>query len=138
MDLSVGQKAFLKKIVPFSAFVGGLCCFSSVVLVLFGLSSVAFAASLSDFLYYQHKWGFRAIALLFLLAGLVWYFYKKEGICTLDDIKREHKRIINVLLVSILSLVLAYIIWLYVIVEILGILLGIWGVPNADSLGQIF
>ena len=137
MDIDENQKSFLKRIVPLSAFVGGLCCFTSVVLVLFGLSSVAFAASLTEVLYFQHKWAFRGAALLFLLAGLGWHLYRKEGICTLEDVKRKRKHIINILLVSVIALVVAYTIWLYVIVEILGIVLGIWGVPTAESLAQI-
>ena len=88
------QKSFLKKIVPVAAFIGGLCCFIPVVLVLFGLSTVSFAASLSDTLYGTYKWAFRGAALLFLFAALGWYLYKKEGICTLNKLKREEKLLI--------------------------------------------
>jgi hypothetical protein len=126
MKISKEQKSFLKKIVPFSAFIGGLCCFTPVVLVLFGLSSVSFAASLSDTLYYGYAWAFRAVALLFLLASLFYYFYKKEKVCTIDEFKKKRKRIINIVLLSIIAFVLAYIIWLYVVVELIGPALGIW------------
>jgi hypothetical protein len=127
MKLTTEQKAFLKKVIPGAAFVGGLCCFTPVVLVLFGLSSVAFAGSLADTLYGGHKWVFRAIALLLLLASIAWYFYTKENVCTLDALKRKKNKIINFTLLAVSIGILAYIIWLYVIVEIIGILLGIWG-----------
>jgi uncharacterized membrane protein len=121
------QKSFLKKFVPLVAFIGGLCCFTPVVLVLFGLSSVAFAASLSDTLYGTYKWAFRGFALLLLLGGIAWYFYKKEGVCTLDAVKRKRQKIINVTLIAVTLAIIIYIIWLYVIVELIGLALGIWG-----------
>jgi len=46
------EKKFITKIIPIAAIIGGLCCFTPVVLVLFGIRSIAFAASLSDTLYY--------------------------------------------------------------------------------------
>lgn len=120
------EKSFLKKIIPITALVGGLCCFTPVVLVLLGLSSVTYAASLSDILYSQYKWHFRGVALFLLLTGIFWYFYKKEGICTLDQAKKNRTRIINLVAIAVISGVIAYLIWLYIIVEYLGIWLGIW------------
>tara|TARA_Y100000310_G_scaffold345759_1_gene469387 strand:- start:3175 stop:3561 length:387 start_codon:yes stop_codon:yes gene_type:complete len=121
------QKSFLKRFVPLAAFFGGLCCFTPVVLVLLGLSTVTFASSLSDQLYGTYKWVFRGSALLFLFVALFWYFYKKEDICTLDKLKRNRTRIINFVLLTLVIAVVSYIIWLYVVVEIIGLLLGIWG-----------
>ena len=121
------QKSFIKKIVAISAFVGGLCCFAPVVLVLFGLSTVTFAASLADTFYGTYKWAFRGIALLFLSLALYWYIYKKEKVCTIDQLKKKRRKIINLVLITLISAILAYIVWLYVVVEIIGILLGIWG-----------
>jgi uncharacterized membrane protein len=121
------EKSFLKKIIPLSAIIGGLCCFTPVVLVLFGLSSVTFAASLSDTLYGTYKWLFRGIALLFLLIGLGCFLYKKEGVCSLNQLKRKKRKVINLVLLSVSIAVITYIIWLYVIVEIIGLSLGIWG-----------
>ena len=76
------QKKFFKRVVPTMAFLGGLCCFTPIVLVLLGLSSVGFAASLADTLYGTYKWAFRGVALALLLAALGWYFYKKENVCS--------------------------------------------------------
>ena len=126
MNMNNQEKSFLKKVLPVSAFIAGLCCFTPIVLVLLGISTVSYAASLSDILYGQYKWLFRGIALLFLLSSLYWYFYKKEKICTIDEAKKKRKKIINLILVTLISGIIIYIIWLYVIVEIIGILLGIW------------
>ncbi len=116
----------LKGVLSISAFLGGLCCFTPVVLVLLGLSSVSFAASLSDTLYYGYRWAFRGVALVALLLGLAYYFYKKEGVCSLDEAKRQKTRIINITLLALIAGTLLYIFWLYVVVEIIGVLLGIW------------
>ena len=93
LNLDKEQKSFLKKLVPVVAFVGGLCCFTPVILVLFGLSSVAFASSLSNTLYYGYKWAFRGVALLLLAIGLFWYFYKREKVCTFDELKKKRRKI---------------------------------------------
>src|SRR3989344_7139570 len=123
--LNQNQKSFLKRLLPTTAFLAGLCCFTPAVLVLLGLSSVSFASSLSDTLYGTYKWAFRGAAFLFLLAALAWYFYKKEKICTLDAAKRNSTRIINMVLLAILIAVVLYILWLYVAVHYLGVWLGI-------------
>lgn len=120
------QKSFLKKFVPLAALVGGLCCFTPVVLVLLGLGTVSFAASLTDTLYGVYKWAFRGAAAVFLLGGLIWYFYAKEGVCSFDAVKRKKRRIINMVLITFSIAILAYVIWLYVLVELIGKFLGIW------------
>jgi hypothetical protein len=125
-EVSDKQKSFLKKIIPISAFIGGLCCFVPVVLVLLGVSSVSYAISLTDILYGQFVWVFRGLAFLCLAAALIWYFYKKENICSLEEAKRNKQLIINFTFTTLIVTAVAYIIWTYVIVEILGIALGLW------------
>ena len=126
MNLDKEEKKFLKKIIPVGAVFAGLCCFAPVVLVLFGLSSVAFAASLSDTLYGTYKWAFRGMGLLFLILSLYWYIYKKEKVCTIGEFKKKKRKILNLVLITLISGILAYIVWLYVIVEWMGKVLGIW------------
>ena len=113
-----------------SAFLASMCCFPSVVLVLFGLASISSAAALSNDLY----WGtngmgwFRPMLLvlstLLVLIGLVMYF-RKEGICSLDEARRQRKRILNTsLLVLSLSLV-SYIVFNFVILTEIGVALDL-------------
>lgn len=124
--LSEKEKSFLKKALPFIVLIGSLCCFSSVILVLLGLSTVAYAASLSDLLYGTYKWVFRGFALFLLVLSLIWYFYKKENVCSFDAIKRKRKKIINFSLLVLISGVLLYIFWLYVVVHYIGVFLNLW------------
>lgn len=113
------------KITGIPVVIASLCCLSSVVLVLFGLSTVSFAASLASTLYGSYKWMFRGIGFLLLVLSLLFYF-RQKGICTLDEAKRKKTMIINTVILSLIIAVLGYPFFLYVVVEYLGILLGIW------------
>ncbi|QQR78935.1 MAG: hypothetical protein IPJ68_01535 [Candidatus Moraniibacteriota bacterium] len=105
--------------------IASLCCLSPVMLVLLGLSTVGFAASLSDTFYGEYKWLFRLAGLLAL--GLAYLVHlRRQGICTLDQAKRERNRIVNGLLVTLIAGVIGYIFFLYVVVEYLGRWLQIW------------
>jgi len=116
----------LIKVTGLPAVIASLCCLSPLVLVLFGLSTVAFASSLSDVLYGQYKWIFRAVGLFFLLISLGIYFWKERGICSIDEVKKHRREIINKTLLFIIVGILAYIFFLYVIVHYAGVFLGIW------------
>ena len=105
-----------------------LCCLAPIILVLFGLSTVAFAASLSDLLYGSYKWIFRGAGLLLLAISLFIYFWRR-GICSIDKVRRQRKKIINTILLSFIFAIIAYIFWLYVVVEYLGVFLGLWESP---------
>jgi len=105
-----------------------LCCLAPLVLVLLGISTVAFGASMSDILYGSYRWGFRALGLLALAGSLVIYF-RSRGVCTIDQAKRRKKFVINTILISLLVFVVGYIIFLYVIIEFVGIQVGIWDNP---------
>ena len=108
-----------------SALLASMCCFPSVVLVMFGLASVSTAAALSDTLYWGpfRYWLYLATA-IFLTYGLVRYF-RADGICTLDDVKRERQKVINTSLLVVTTTIVVYLIWNYVILEILGIWVGL-------------
>ena len=111
-----------------SAFMATMCCFPSVVLVLFGLASVSTAAALSNDLY----WGtngmgwFRptlmVLSAALLATGLV-LFFRREGICTLDEVKRQRRRVFNTSLVVALIGLLAYVLFNFVLLTELGIAL---------------
>ncbi|MBT3405997.1 hypothetical protein HN419_02405 [Candidatus Woesearchaeota archaeon] len=107
------------------AVLASLCCLSPLILVMVGLASVGFAASLSDVFYGTYRWLFRLGGFLFLLVALFFYF-RKQGICTLDQYKRKRNKVINTVLIALVSFVIGYVIFLYVIVEWIGKLYGIW------------
>jgi len=106
--------------------VASLCCLAPVILVLLGLSTVAFAASLSDVLYGQYKWLFRLVGLVLLGISTYYYLRRHKGICTIDQVVRRRNEIINIVAVALIAGVLGYVVWLYVVVEIVGLVLGIW------------
>ena len=113
-----------------SAFLASMCCFPSIVLVMFGLASVSSAAALSDDLY----WGtngmawFRpalvALSTILVAIGLVLYF-RNDGICTMDEVRRQRKRIFNTSLVVFTLSTLTYIVFNFIILTELGVALDL-------------
>jgi hypothetical protein len=102
-----------------------LCCLSPVILVLFGLSTVTFASSLADTFYGQYKWVFRGAGLILLLISIVFY-YRKKGVCTLDQAKKRKNEILNTVMLTLIVGVLGYIFFLYVVVHHIGVWLDLW------------
>ena len=97
----------LWKYVAGSTIVASMCCLPSVVMVMFGLATVSTGAALSDTLYWGEDgfgWFYAItmllIALLCVVCGLVFYF-RNQGICTLDQVKRERRKVINTSLLVI-------------------------------------
>ena len=110
--------------------IASLCCLPSVVLVLFGLASVSTAAALSDQLYWgPARYVLYAVSLALMVAGLVVYF-RRRGICTLAAAKRERNRIVNTTLLVLVGGVLTYLVWNYLILDLIGIAAGLpWKLP---------
>lgn len=127
MTEEAGEKKSLMKIISGSAIIASMCCLPSVVLVMFGLASVSSAAALSNKLYWGEDgfgW-FRPamllLSLMFVVIGLVIHF-RNQGICTLDQVKRERRRVINTALFVLIISFLAYFVLNYVILTELGLL----------------
>jgi hypothetical protein len=136
-DVSRDRKGILL-ISALAGVIGGLCCLSPVILVLLGLASISTAAGLGDMLYGDYRWYFRLGGLLFLALALLFYF-RRRGVCTLSDARRQRNRILNTsLLVTIFS-VGFYIFWTYVAVQHWGIMVGLpwaqydesWALPTS-------
>lgn len=106
--------------------IASLCCLSPVILVLLGLGTAGFAASLADTLYGEYKWYFRTAGLVALAGALIFYLRRTKGICTIDEAKRRRNEIINIVALTFIAGVVGYIFFLYVVVEYAGILLDIW------------
>ena len=122
-------KSFIK-LISTSTIIASMCCLPSVVLVLFGLASVSSAAALSDTLYWGgdgYGW-FRptmlAMASLSVVVGLVIYF-RNRGICTIDDVKRQRRKVVNTSLLIVIIAYFSYLLFNYVILTEVGILLGL-------------
>jgi hypothetical protein len=113
------------KITSLPVLFASLCCLSPIVLLLFGFGTVGYLASLTDILYGQYKWLFRSFGLILLAISLIMYFRKKK-ICTVDQVKKRRNEIINTVLIVLISAVLFYIVWLYVILHYWGVFLNLW------------
>ena len=116
----------LLKLTGIPVVIASLCCLAPVVIVIFGLGSVSLAASLSDTLYGEYKWIFRGAGLVLLTLSLIWYLRRERGICTIDEAKKRRNEVINVVLLALAAGIVGYIVFLYVVVEYAGIVLGIW------------
>ena len=121
----------LAPVIGLSAVTASLCCLPSIIWVLFGGSSAIVAANtLSETLYYSpFRYFLYSISFIMLLSGLI-LFFRKQGICTLDEAKKNQQRIINTSLAAFTITILSYLVWNFVILEILGIALGL---PWEDS-----
>ena len=113
-----------------SAFLASMCCIPSVVLVLFGLASVSSAAALSNDLYWGTNgmsWFRPALSVLSLVLvalGLVLYF-RNDGICTLDEVRRQRKRIVNTSVIAVTLAVLIYVVFNFIILTEIGVALDL-------------
>lgn len=113
------------KVASLPVLFASMCCLSPIILVLLGVSTVTFAASLTDVLYGQYKWAFRLLGLL-LLTGSIVFYLRRQGVCTLDQAKRERNRIVNIVLSTLIASILGYLFFLYVVVHYAGVWLNIW------------
>ena len=129
--MSTEQTKPLAKLVAASAITASLCCLPSVIWVLFaGSSAIVAAAQLSNDLYYSWvRFALYGLSFCMVSYGLVLYF-RNQGVCTLDDARRERRRVVNTSLAVFTSAVLAYLVWNFVILEIIGIAIGL---PWEDS-----
>lgn len=106
-------------------FIASLCCITPIVLVLFGLSTVAFAASLTNLLEGKYQWAFILVGLIALTISLIFYF-RKTGICTIDQVQKHRNEIINKTILSLLAAGVGYYIFFYILLDFIGRKLGIW------------
>ena len=106
--------------------IASLCCLTPIIIVLFGLGSVAIAGSLADSLYGDYKWVFRLVGLALLGLSVLSYIRRQKGICTLDEAKKRKNEIINIVIVVVTVGVVGYLVWLYVVLEYIGKFLRIW------------
>lgn len=130
-------KALWKYIVG-SSLIASMCCLPSVVIVMFGLATVSAGAALSDTLY----WGgdgfgwFRNtmlfLALTIVVIGLI-LFFRNQGICSLDEAKRNRRKIINTSLSVLIVSYTLYLLFNYVILTELGIAVGLPWESSRDA-----
>ena len=113
-----------------SAFLASMCCFPSVLLVGLGLMTVSAGDALSNDLYFgSARWILYGLTIVLLSIGLYRHF-QNQGICTIDQAKRERRRVVNTTMLALISTFAIYFIWNYVILELAGVAVGL---PWEDS-----
>ena len=116
----------LLKITGLPVVFASLCCLSPLILLAFGLSTVSFASSLADTFYGDYKWAFRGVGLILLAVSTILYFRRNKGVCTIDEAKKRRQEIINTTLIILITGIIGYVLFLYVVVHFLGVPIGIW------------
>ena len=122
----LSESKSLWKVIMGGGLMASMCCLPAVVWVLFAGSSAIIAAdTLSNDLYFGWvRWALYCVAAIMVIVGLVIY-YRSQGICTLDEAKNHRNRIINTSLMVITATILFYLVFNYVILELLGIAVGL-------------
>src|SRR5438105_159200 len=87
--------------------IASLCCLTPVILVAFGLSSVAFAASLTNVLDGRFRWLFLLAGGLALAISLIAYL-RRQNVCTLDQALKRRNEVINIVSLSVVAAVIGY------------------------------
>ena len=130
--------AALWKYMAGSTLIASMCCLPSVVMVMFGLATVSTGAALSNTLYWGEDgfgW-FRGSMLLFALicvvVGLI-VFFRNQGICSFDEVKRNRRKIVNTSLLVLSISYLLYLLFNYVILTELGIAIGLPWESSRDA-----
>ncbi len=121
----------LYSLVGLSALTASMCCLPSVIWVLFaGSSAIVAADSLSNNLYYSWvRFALYGVSGLMVTVGLIVYF-RNRGICSIEDAKKNSTKIVNVSLAVFTASIIVYLIWNFIILEIVGIAVGL---PWEDS-----
>ena len=119
-----GQTSLWKWIAS-GSIIASMCCLPSVVLVMFGLASISTAAALSNEMYWgPMRYVFYLLAAIFVGFGL-WKYFQQQGICTLDDAKKQRRQITNTILLVTTITIVGYLIFNYLILELVGIAVGL-------------
>lgn len=106
-------------------FIASLCCLAPIVLVLLGLSTVAFAASLTNILDGQYRWAFILAGLVILIVSLIIYF-RKRGVCTIDQAVKHRNEIINKVILVLTVSAVGYYLFFVLLLGYIGRILHIW------------
>jgi len=114
------------KIVSLPVVLASLCCFSPIIIVLFGLGTVSVASTLANDLYGNYAWIFRLGGLALLVVSVIMYLRRTKGICTLDEAKKRKREIFNLVGIILIVSIIGYVVFLYGFLELIGIFLKIW------------
>jgi hypothetical protein len=105
--------------------IASLCCLAPIILVAAGISTVAFGISLTNVLDGRFRWAFQLAGVAALAVSLVIYF-RKRGICTLNQLKRHRNEIINKTILVLIIGAVGYFLFFNVLLTFIGRQLKLW------------
>jgi hypothetical protein len=105
--------------------IASLCCLAPIVLVALGISTVAFGTSLTNVLDGHYRWAFQLAGVAALAVSLIIYF-RRRGVCTLDQVKRHRNEIINKTLLVLIVGIIGYYLFFNLLLTFIGRLLKLW------------
>jgi len=105
--------------------IASLCCLAPIILVALGISTVAFGISLTNVLDGQFRWAFQLAGVAALAISLVIYF-RRRGVCTLDQVKRHRNEIMNKTLLALIAGIIGYYLFFNILLTFIGRLLKLW------------
>jgi len=108
--------------------VASLCCSGPLLVAALGIVSVPVAGALAARLFYSYWWAFVGSGMLLGALGLIIHF-RRRGVCTLDQAARRRNEIVSAALAVLLAFALVYLVGDFVVIELLGIKMGVWGNP---------
>jgi hypothetical protein len=91
----------------FAGLVGITCCLGPTVLAVLGLTSVSFAISLGNTLYYTYGWYFRGAAILLATLGTL-HLLNRRAACSLQGARQQWRLLATVLL----AMMVVYVVFL--------------------------
>ena len=92
--------------------------------------TVSAGDALSNNLYFgPARWILYGFTIVLMSIGLYRHF-QNQGICTIDQAKRERRRIVNTTMLALIATFAIYFIWNYVVLEFMGVAVGL---PWEDS-----
>lgn len=89
-----------------SALIASLCCLPSIILVLFGLSGISFAAAFGNALFFGYWWAFVSVGVVLMTTGLYIYVRRKNYVCSLADLKKKRRKLINLFLSAFIAFII--------------------------------
>jgi len=104
-----------------SAILAGFCCIAPVVLVLFGLSTVSFAAAFNNTIETTYDMAFMIAGLAFLFFGLSIYINTKGKLRP-----NQTRTYINYFIIGLMCFVVAYLLLHSFAAYVIGGKLGLW------------
>ena len=111
------------------ALFASLCCSGPLLLAAVGAVSIPVAGALATKLFYGY-WPLFVGGGVTVALGALALAYRRGAVCAVE-LPDRRRQLVNAVLATLVVFAIAYLIWDFVIVEISGIIMGLWRSPIA-------